>query len=721
MKKRTFLAGVVFLCGALYALSAEYAVEPFSAVASPKELSLVADWVGHLTRSGTKIDESRHSAAIPFSFRCGDRSSTEWIHVDNAAVQSGSWDNDTRTHILRWSDEVTGLSCEMHLTQYRNFPAMTWTVYLKNEGNTDTAPIHDFKALDTFWKRSDGSMPILHRSQGSDGRTDDFVLMSEEMRKSMWTHSRTVRMDYQANSDFRRASNYSPFDSDTRPSATWLPFFNLQTGPDGLIVGIGWNGLWFAEIGHDGNGHCSLSAGMQHLKTKLYPGESIRSPLMLLFYWSDEWMHGQNMFRQFVLKHFHPQSGGEPTPLPICCPTWGGTPTPKHLEMISNIVDKKLPYDYYWIDAGWYGKSETDCPNVFQGDWGTVGDWIVNRHRHPDTLKPISDAIEKANMKFLLWFEPIRTTFGTKVTLAHPEWFLKTSEQPQNGHNVLLDLGNPEARRYITDTISRLITENGINCYREDFNIDPFPFWTWNEDQDRIGMREMRFVEGVYAMWDDLRERHPGLLIDNCASGGRRIELETMRRSVPLWRTDYNCFPYLQTEATQAHTYGISHWLPANTISPFITGPDTYQGRSALSSGAVLSIEEVGNRPLPVSDDEWEWLRERILEAKRIRPFFFGDYYPLMSGGHQLDTWLAWHFYLPEKKEGVLIAFRRPKSNVVSATFDLLTIRPDADYEFEDIDRGEKTILSGKEIRAEGYQLQTGSPRESRVIFYRRL
>ncbi len=720
MIHRICAAAIVVFWGVSLLSSAEYAVEPFSSVAKPKELTMMSNWTGHLIRNGATVDESRHSTAIPFSFRCGDRPSTEWIHVDNAAVESGDWNKDAKTHVLRWTDEPTGLTCEMHLTEYRDFPAMTWVVHLKNDGNAETAPIHDFKALDTFWKRGDDTMPLLHRSQGSDGRTDDFVLVSEEMRKSMWTNSRTVRMDYQANSDFRRASNYSLFDSDTRPSATWLPFFNLQTGPDGLIVGIGWNGLWFAEIGHDGNGHCPLSAGMEHLNTKLLPGEAIRSPRMLVFYWSDEFLHGQNMFRRFVLKHFHPQTDGRPTPLPVCCSTWGGTATGEHLKMIEKIVDKKLPYDYYWIDAGWYGKSETDCPNVFQGDWGTVGDWIVNRHRHPDTLKPISDAIKKANMKFLLWFEPIRTTYGTDVTLVHPEWFLKTSPQPDKGSNVLLDLGNPEARQYITDTVSRLISENGIDCYREDFNIDPYPFWTWNEEPDRVGMREIRFVEGTYAMWDELLRRHPGLLIDNCASGGRRIELETMSRSVPLWRTDYNCFPYLVTEATQAHTYGITHWLPANAISPFLSGPDTYQSRSALSSGVVLSLEEVGNRTLPSADDDWTWQRDRILEAQRIKPYFFGDYYPLVAGGHASDTWLAYHLYLPEKEEGVLIAFRRPNSNVVSATFDLLTIRPDADYEFEDIDRNEKTVRSGKEIRAEGFRVTTDSPRESRVIFYRR-
>ncbi|MDR1140372.1 MAG: alpha-galactosidase [Planctomycetaceae bacterium] len=719
MNKGKIFIGLVVLCflGITQFCAAEYVIEPYSSAVKPEETALVNRWLGFLIRNGAEADVARYSPAIPFSFVCGDRPSTEWIKPDNAKIESGNWINDTRIYTLRWNDEQTKLSCEMQLTEYRHFPAMSWTVFLKNEGTTDTAPIHDFKALDTYWKRTDGSMPILYRSQGSDGRTDDFVYVGEEMRKSMWTHSRTVRMDYQTNSDFRRASNYSLFDSDTRPSATWLPFFNLQTGTDGLIIGIGWNGLWFAEIGHDGNGNCPLSAGMQHLNTKLLPGESIRSPLMLVVYWSGESMHGQNLFRQLILSHFHPQKDGKPLQMPICCGTWGGWSNQRHLDFIKTIVEKKLPYNYYWIDAGWYGKSETDCPNVFQGDWGTVGDWIVNKYRHPDTLKPVSEAIQKANMKFLLWFEPIRTTRGTDTATAHPEWFVDIGNE-----NLLLDLGNSEAKKYITETISGLITENGIDCYREDFNFDPFPYWTHQETPDRAGISEMRFVEGVYAYWDELLRRHPNLVIDNCASGGRRIELETMKRSMPFWRTDYNCFPYLLTEATQAHTFGIAHWLPANSISPFVEQPDTYQFRSALSSGMAANLDDLGTRPIAErTEEEWNWWQTRIEEAQRAKPFFYGDFYPLTVGNYALESWLAYHFYLPEQKSGLIVAFRRPKSDVVSMTFDLTTIKPDANYEFEDADTGKTVTRSGKEIRKNGYTLKTNAPRESRLVYYRQI
>ena len=60
-------------------------------------------------------------------------------------------------------------------------------------------------------------------------------------------------------------------------------------------------------------------------------------------------------------------------------------------------------------------------------------------------------------------------------------------------------------------------------------------------------------MEGYLAYWDELRRRHPDMLIDSCASGGRRNDLETMRRAVPLLRSDY----IMEPVGNQCHTYGI--------------------------------------------------------------------------------------------------------------------------------------------------------------------
>src|SRR5205823_8017603 len=127
--------------------------------------------------------------------------------------------------------------------------------------------------------------------------------------------------------------------------------------------------------------------------------------------------------------------------------------------------------------------------------------------------------------------------------------------------NYLLNLGIPAARQYVTDMISRLIEEDGVTCYRQDFNTDPAPFWKAADAPDRVGMTEIRHIEGLYAYWDELVARHPGLWIDNCASGGRRIDLETISRSIPLWRSDLQASPdFFSQTAMQNQTHGLGLW-----------------------------------------------------------------------------------------------------------------------------------------------------------------
>ena len=694
----------------------------------PEEMAVIGDWLRLLTDLKIRPTDSsvqkpeRHPAEVPFSFACGTRSSREWLKLENATRESGEWQNDKRLHFLRWRDPEAGLSCVMELTEFRDFPALEWVVRLRCDGTEETAPIADFKALDTFWTCGrDGEMPELRRGYGSDGRYDDFEYVCDELRQSMWDKGRTIRMDSAANAAFRKVRNGSPsfLPVDGRASATWLPFFNLRTGGDGLICAVGWSGRWFAEFAHDGSGKTVVSAGMEHLELKLRPGEEIRSPRIALLYWQGTPIHGHNVLRQFMLKHHSPLVNGQPVEVPICNGSWGGTPTPVHLQTIQSIAQRGLAYEYYWVDAGWYGTSDKPCPSVFEGEWPLTGDWRVNRLYHPDGLQPVSDAAHRAGMKFLLWIEPERARYGTPVTMEHPEWFFRRSkEAPKPGDDLLLDLAHPGAWQWAVETVSSLITENDIDCYREDFNTDPSPFWANADEEGRKGWLEIRFVAGLYAFWDELLRRHPGLLIDNCASGGRRLELETVSRSVALWRTDYNCFPHTQAEASQVHTAGLHFWLPLNATSPMAPPGDTYQVRSAYSAGLVLNVEEFGLRDCKQPDFPWDWFQQRILEAKRLRPYFYGDYYPLTPCSIDPQAWMAYQLLSPAKQEGAVLAFRRAECPMTSASFQLHGLDAAGVYTFECADSGKSWQVSGQELMTKGLAMSLDTPRTSRLLFY---
>lgn len=677
----------------------------FDSTVQPEELTFIRQWAASL------LDGSRR----PFSFRVGERTSADVLAGAPETATSDDSTPQASQHTLTWRDASTGLTVLLDVTTYRDVPAVEWVLHFRNDGSQATPILSVVNAMDVFWKGLGPGTPILHRSRGSDERPDDFQYLSESMR------------------NFRRPLTFSMNAGDSgtgmgcgrdgRSSVAWLPFFNLQTGADGLMLAIGWSGRWEATFANDTSDQVHATAGLQYMRLALQPGETIRMPRILVLYWRGQPLHGHNVLRQFQLRYHTPQAGEKPVEAPLCQGAWGGTPTDQHLEMLDTITEQQLPYDYYWIDAGWYGTDPEPCPDVFHGTWSIVGDWRVNRHRHPDGLRPISDAVHRAGMKFLLWIEPLRASNGTPVTEEHPDWFLTPDGQPpsQLHEGLLLNLGNPEARKWAVDTVSGLIEENGIDCYREDFNFfSSLEAFLAHDPPDRQGITEIRFIEGLYAFWDELRRRHPQLLIDNCASGGRRIDLETVSRSLPLWRTDYTCFPgRTQAEALQIHTCGLTRWVPLSATSPVATPGDTYQVRSAFSAGLVFSLNEIGMADTPLDDNfPWAWVRKMMTEYRRVRPFWYGDFYPLTSCSTAADTWMAFQLHRPDLDAGALLAFRRPDSPFKTATFPLHGLNDDTAYTVEDADSNEQWILRPTEAE-DILDLTILHTRESRLLFYR--
>jgi alpha-galactosidase len=356
------------------------------------------------------------------------------------------------------------------------------------------------------------------------------------------------------------------------------------------------------------------------------------------------------------------------------------------------------------MDAGWY-----PCKD----DWTQVGTWEPDSLRFPRGLRAVADHAHASGLKLVVWFEPERVTPGTWLYDQHPEWLLG-----KESGTKLLNLGNPQARHWLTDQVDKLLTEQGIDLYRQDFNIDPLGYWRANDPPDRQGLTELHHVEGYLAYWDELRRRHPDLLIDSCASGGRRNDLETLRRAVPLLRSDYQSFQGDPAYAVgnQGHTYGLALWLPYFGQGVYYNPRQlVYNARSHFCPGFGFCCDV--RKP----GADWGQIRAVAEEWRQVAPLFFGDYYPLTPYRLDADTWMAWQFDRPDRGDGMIQVFRRGGSAYESARFPLRGLAPEANYLVQAIDEpGKSTACSGRELTEQGLRIVISNAPSATILLYRR-
>jgi len=247
-----------------------------------------------------------------------------------------------------------------------------------------------------------------------------------------------------------------------------------------------------------------------------------------------------------------------------------------------------------------------------------------------------------------------------------------------------------------------VINEYRLDWLRIDFNINPLPFWEFlnQKDPSRIGMAEICYIEGHYRMWDDILKAYPYLAIDNCASGGMRIDLETCSRSIPLWRTDATIDPLNRGDFNQAAlqnqlmTAGLSRYVPFSVSGQM--GATPYLFRSGFNAG-ISFCEDCRHADYPL-----DLLKKAIAEGKRIRKYYFGNFYPLSEITASSKEWCVMEYHRPDKQDGMIIAFRRHESPYASFVCDLKEINPDAEYEViqsHSFDLASPIKMNGKELK----------------------
>lgn len=636
----------------------------------------------------------------PFSFIYGGTSSKEFIRKWKHSIekQPGNEPGVVR-YLAIYTESETGLKVECEIKGYPAFKALEWTIHFTNMGTANSKNLKQVKAIDMEMEYPTGGDFNLHYADGNHISKYDF-------------HPRTLILKPGDSKSMEPINGRSS-------EGDYLPIFNIESASSqGVFVGIGWSGSWYADIRCEKEKRISIESGMKTMDLYLYGKESIRTPGITLMYWnSDDRMDGHNQFRRFVLSHKTHKINGKNAPYPLATgfnykdpapyTEYSGLTEEYATAMMKRYKQFNIMPEVFWLDAGW---------NTGAADWehgkswaNTVGNWTVDTTRFPKGLKPISEEAHKLGAKFMVWFEPERVIRGTQWAVEHPEWMLDIP-----GHNddtyLMFDLGNPEACDWLCKYIGDMIEENGVDHYRQDFNMHPDIYWAANEEEGRTGMKEIRHIENLYKFWDYLLKRFPNLFIDNCASGGKRIDMETIPRSAPLWRSDY--YHYDDPDGYQCHTYGLNFFLPLHGTGILQTDP--YAFRSSMSTCLTCNWK-ITDKSFSIYE-----MQARLNEFQNIRPYYYEDYYPLTGiEDTTLDNiWLAYQLNRPSDDSGVIVAFRRKASKKNNITVKLSAIKPEKKYEVTDLDKKESVIVNGSEL-ATRFVLTLDKPNQSLLIKYR--
>ena len=648
-------------------------------------------WLDDLARRATLSQD------LPFSFVYDGKSSRDVLAQWSRKTSCEVLDAGRTRQTLTLTCPTTHLEVRVESTIYTDTPGVDWTLTFTNRGESDTPRLEQVLALDNAITAGLSMSPVLHRLRGSTCAADDWMPLDDVVPVGQ-------RIEFGA------VNGRSSADS---------PFFTLDWGSGGVVTAVGWSGPWRGSVAHEPDHALRVQAGMQHLSLKLHPGESIRSPRILQLYYQSpaDQFHASNLFRRTMLKHVVPKCGDETAVPPIVhmSTSFYELNSTNEANVLSHLkAIEGLGFEMFWVDAYW----TRDGFPAGMGHYGFPLERVEPRDRFPRGITPIRDAVHKAGLKYLMWFEPERVHPGTLLAQEHSEWVIS----PAGDGSGLFNLGLPEARQFMTRYLAEAIREYGIDCLRIDFNIDPLPFWEYlnQREPDRVGIGEIRYVEGLYQMWDDLRATYPGLLIDNCASGGRRIDLETCARSLPLWRSDNTCDMVGSDPARIAHaaiknqlmSCGLNRYLPFSMVGQMGSSP--YLFRSGFNGGIAFAED---CRP---ADYPRAQVQQAIAEAKRIRPYWFGEFFPLSTPSLDPTAWCVMQYDRPDERDGIVLGFRRENSPYTSYECELRNIEPDARYEVrvsQDYQPQPASILTGAELSR--YRLTIDSKPGSVLLEYR--
>jgi hypothetical protein len=433
------------------------------------------------------------------------------------------------------------------------------------------------------------------------------------------------------------------------------------SGTGGCFAALGWSALWQLRVTRSGDS-LRFEGTVEGLDLSLAPGERIPLPETLVGFYAGDLDQGANALRRVLAQDFVPLLGGAPVVPPVSYDHWFEFRLNVREDLLRAQVAPcaALGVEYFVVDAGWFGGSETSY-RAGCGNWGREA-----THRFPSGVRALADEVRAHGMRFGLWMDPELVHPDSDTGRAHPEWLLRAPGSLDGA--AVADFSQQAARDWAVDTICDVVARYDLGWLRWDVNMPLAPNWAVNDPPGKAGWHQVQHVAGVHEIHDRVLARYPDLLLEGCCGGGRRIDLGLLRRTHTFWCSDMTG----PAPIVRAHQSGGNRLLPAGRFNTNVLyGPADPREPAGQSPARWLS--HFGG-PLGLSGDFRSWTpaqlaagRQYVDSFKRWRHVLSGDFYPPFGLPRTLGEWDGWQFDDPERGEGLLVAFRSHSPSATAA------------------------------------------------------
>ena len=424
-----------------------------------------------------------------------------------------------------------------------------------------------------------------------------------------------------------------------------------------------------------------LTVGIQDTQFEFHldSGESFTAPEVILSF-SENGLGQLSRNYHKAIRHNLCRGKYKTERRPVLINNWEATYfdfTPEKLVAIAKDA-KELGIEMLVMDDGWFGKRDSD--------YSGLGDWFVNEKKLKGGLKNLVEEVNKAGMKFGIWFEPEMISEDSDLYRAHPDWALTVPGRSftRARHQLVLDFSREDVRTYIFDRMCEILESANIEYVKWDANRHLTDVWSAKLPADRQGEVFHRYILGLYDFLEKLTQRFPNLLIEGCSGGGGRFDAGMMYYHPQIWCSD-------DTDAIERLDiqYGTSFGYPISTVGSHVSVcPNHQTGRSvSMKTRGIVAMAGTFGYELDItrlSQEEKDMVKIQVEEFKKYYSLIQqGDYYRLTDDGRK-SPYVAWEFAAEDGTEALLnVVTLRVRAYAMPYTVRIKGLKPEAVYEVE--------------------------------------